>query len=325
MAFGKFKRLVALFVLLGISKAWGFDYARYQAADLDDIMEQHRPQAGVDIHPALPLKLNVALAAYAEDCQVGILKKTMIAAGISNTAVEALPVSRCIKVRSGKSRILSLFIQDPVAEFLRKEVTLGSQMTLYAIHVFTDPDGPGLLVNEFAAATAGNAAALSVGKASGCGCGTPDFHPGTDYSTTEGTPVLAAEDGVVVKAEDDEQALVDTPTAGRCGRYVVLEHSYPNGRSTFTRYAQLGRVVGGGDKPLVVGSHVTKKDKIGEIGSSKTLHFEVRPVEPATMDTGASWSQRYGADPAMQWSRFRPVDPTTFDFAAFGGTSGDAK
>ena len=160
---------------------------------------------------------------------------------------------------------------------------------------------------------------------SGCGCGSTEFHPGVDYSAPEGTPVPAADDGVVVKVEENEQASVDAPNAGRCGRYVVLKHSYPNGRSAFTHYAQLGRLVSPDGKPLVVGTRIMKNDKIGEVGSRKTLHFEVRPVEPATMDGSAAWLRRYGADPTMEWSRFHPADPATFNFETFGGRGTQAK
>jgi murein DD-endopeptidase MepM/ murein hydrolase activator NlpD len=328
MTAGKLAYLAAILVVLWVQHAWGFDFARYQVADLDELLEQRRPQRGVDIYPGRPLKLTVTLAAYAEGCDAVILKKTMIAAGIAKDKVEAMPVIRCIKVRSAKSRVLLLFIQSQVAEFLPREVQLGGPVTLYAIHVFTGPDGPGLLVNEFLtdASKPGTPAGQPAGsKASGCGCGTPDFHPGTDYAADEGTPVPAAEDGVVVKVEEDEQALGDTPSAGRCGRYVVIKHAYPNDRSVFTRYAQIGRLIGGDGKPIAVGMHVMRADKIGEVGTARTLHFEIRPVEPATMDTDPGWSQRYGADPSMEWSRFRPVDPLTFDFGTFNGTSRGAK
>jgi hypothetical protein len=122
----------------------------------------------------------------------------------------------------------------------------------------------------------------------------------------------------VVKAEENELALVDTPSTGHCGRYIVIKHSYPNGRSAFTRYAELGRLVGADGRPIAAGMHVMKNAKIGEVGSRNSFHFEVRPVEPTTMDTSAGWSQRYGADPTMEWSRFQPVDPQTFHFDVFG-------
>lgn len=130
-------------------KPQGFDYSRYRATDLDEVMEQRRPDAGVDIHPALPLKVTAALTSYAEPCDAGLLKRAMIAAAIPKAAVDAAPVSRCISVRTAKGRSLPVYIQDPVAAFLPKEVPLGSAVIFYVIHVFTGPTGPGLLVNEF--------------------------------------------------------------------------------------------------------------------------------------------------------------------------------
>jgi hypothetical protein len=63
--------------------------------------------------------------------------------------VEATPITRCVKVRSAKGKVQSVFIQDKVAEFLPKEVPLGSKLMLFVIHLYTDPDEPGLLINEF--------------------------------------------------------------------------------------------------------------------------------------------------------------------------------
>ena len=130
-------------------KPLGFDYSRYQAIDLDEVMEHRRPDAGVDIYQALPLKITVALTSYAEPCDAGRLRRAMIAAAIARTIVDAAPVTRCITIRTTKGRPLSIYIQDPVAAFLPKEVPLGSTVILYVIHVFTGPGGPGLLVNEF--------------------------------------------------------------------------------------------------------------------------------------------------------------------------------
>jgi hypothetical protein len=126
------------------------------------------------------------------------------------------------------------------------------------------------------------------------------------------------DDGVVVRVEQDEQASVDAFGIGRCGRYVVLKHSYPNGRVVFTRYAQLGRIAGTGGRPIAADATVKKNDKIGELGPTKTLHLELRPITPATTQTDAAWQARYGNDPSMDWSRYDPVDPTKFDAAVFG-------
>jgi len=142
--------LAALFVLGGALPAEAFDYARYQVTDLDQLMARKRPKAGVDLYPARPMKLKVALAGYAEGCESGLVKRSMVMADIPKDQVDALAITRCIKIRSPKGKQLRIFIQDVVADFLPKEVPLGSSITLYAVHLFTGPNGPGLLVNEFA-------------------------------------------------------------------------------------------------------------------------------------------------------------------------------
>jgi hypothetical protein len=58
-------------------------------------------------------------------------------------------ITRCILVRSRKGRDFRMFIQDVVSDFLPKEVPLGTPVTLFAVHVYTTPEGPALLVNEF--------------------------------------------------------------------------------------------------------------------------------------------------------------------------------
>jgi hypothetical protein len=57
MTANKFAYFAAVIVLLGVPKVWGFDYPHYQAADLDEVVEQRRPKTGVDIRPVLPLKI----------------------------------------------------------------------------------------------------------------------------------------------------------------------------------------------------------------------------------------------------------------------------
>jgi murein DD-endopeptidase MepM/ murein hydrolase activator NlpD len=318
-----------LVVLLGAPPARGFDYARYQATDLDALIAQPRPARGVDIHRALPLKLEVTLVSYAESCQTELLRKTMVTAGFSKDQLDGLQVMGCIKVRSAQGKELRIFIQDVVSSFLPREVPLGSPVTLFAIHVFTAPEGPGLLVNEYATKAADDPAKSSSDQGANgapCGCGTADFHPGIDVTNdAAGAPIQAIDDGIVVKIEQDEQAAVDVPKIGRCGRYVVIKHSYPNGHVVFTRYAQLGRIVDADGRPIVPGTRVKKSDKIGEVGSSKILHFEIRPVAPGTIEQDAGWAARYGADPTMEWSRYQPVDPRTFDSEAFGKIGGSAK
>ena len=70
--------------------------------------------------------------------------------GIAKASVDAVAITRCIKVRTAKERTFSLYIQDVVSGFLPKEVPLGSPITLYVIRIFASPDGQGVVVNEFA-------------------------------------------------------------------------------------------------------------------------------------------------------------------------------
>jgi hypothetical protein len=316
--------MAALVVTFGALPAQCFDFERYRATDLDALLAQPRPAKGIDIYPVLPLRLDVTLVSYATSCQTTLLRKAMVAAGITQQQVDTLEVEGCIKVRSAKGKELLIFVQDVVSSFLPKEIPLGSRVTLFAIHVFTAPEGPGLLVNEFstgAAVAAGKSGPTSDRQVNGppCGCGTADFHPGIDMTNdTAETPVRAVGDGVVVKVEEDDQAAVDVPRIGRCGRYVVLKHTYPNGHVAFTRYAQLGRVVGADGRPITPGMRVRKTDKIGEVGASTILHFEVRPVVRGTAEPLAGWTSPYASDPAMEWSRYESVDPKSFDIDTFG-------
>src|SRR5262249_32856917 len=126
--------------------ASAFDYDRFQEVDLDTLLAKVRPASGVDLFPVIPLRLKVTLAAYGEPCQTGFLMKSMSMAGIANPSVK---ITRCIQVRSAKGQQIRVFIQDEVANFLPKEVPLGTVVVLFTVHLYTGQDGPGLLVNEF--------------------------------------------------------------------------------------------------------------------------------------------------------------------------------
>lgn len=320
-------RLAIALVALIATPAFAFDFARYQAADLDGILAQPRPKSGLDLNDAKPLRLEVKLVSYGETCAVQAIPLAMRMLGFDKAQIDGVQATRCIKVRSAKGKEALLFIQDVVRAHLPGEVPLGSPVTLFAINLFTTSEGPGLLVNEFEApkpkddAKGGAAAAADKTEMKPpCGCGTPEFHPGIDVSNgTAGSPVQTMEDGVVVRVEHDEQASVDAFGIGHCGRYIVLKHSYPNGRVVFTRYAQLGRIAGADGRPIAVGAALRKADRIGEIGPTTILHFEIRPVAPGTTQTDAAWQARYGNDPSMDWSRYDPVDPKKFDADVFGG------
>ena len=97
------------------------------------------------------------------------------------------------------------------------------------------------------------------------------FHKGSDVRGDRGTPVLAAGDGVVVRAE----------TTDGYGNVVFVDH----GGGVITRYAHLKKV------DIARDTVVTAGDQIGRIGSTGQatgphLHFEVRldgrAVDPVT-------------------------------------------
>ncbi|QIM18693.1 M23 family metallopeptidase [Leucobacter coleopterorum] len=93
------------------------------------------------------------------------------------------------------------------------------------------------------------------------------FHTGTDFAAADGTPILAAADGIVTVAE----------FSAMWGGLMVIEHTI-NGQTLATAYAHMwqnGIFVSPGQK-VQAGQH------IGAVGSSGLstgahLHFEVRP------------------------------------------------
>ncbi len=96
------------------------------------------------------------------------------------------------------------------------------------------------------------------------------FHSGVDIGSTDGQPVLAPADGVIVFAD----------FMGGYGRAVVVDH----GHGVTTRYGHLGSFA------CISGQHVHRGDTIGYVGESGRstgphLHYEVRindtPVNPA--------------------------------------------
>ncbi|MGJ4957497.1 M23 family metallopeptidase [Bradyrhizobium sp. HKCCYLRH2015] len=312
--------LLALVVLSGHRAEAAFDYARYKEAGLDDLLALPRPAKGVDIKTGAPFKLEVILASAGGPCQTGFLKKSMAMSGFDQ--VEKLGVSNCITVRSSKGRELKVFVQDIVYGFLPREVKVGGKLTLYAVHIYTSAEGPGLLVNEFQTVQPAAPAQQQPSEAgmASCGCWSLRDHPGIDVDAgTEGAPIGVMEDGVVVKVEAADQAPADLPLVGGCGRYVVLKHSYPNGAVLFTRYAHLGRLVDGKGEMPAVGARFKRGEKIAEAGPGKIMHFELRPVAQGNATVDSGWTKQYDEIADMEWSRYEPVDPRKFDPDAFGG------
>jgi murein DD-endopeptidase MepM/ murein hydrolase activator NlpD len=107
------------------------------------------------------------------------------------------------------------------------------------------------------------------------GFGAPHFHAGIDDAAESGTPLLAADDGIVVAAQD---SMLNGHLIGY-GRHVIIAHH--NGLMTLYGHME-GYLVKVGDK-------VVQGQTIGLMGSTGNstgphVHFEVRlnntPVDP---------------------------------------------
>lgn len=114
------------------------------------------------------------------------------------------------------------------------------------------------------------------------------FHYGTDFAAADGTPILAAADGVVTSAGP----------SGGYGNLIVITHTV-GGQAVATGYAHMWD-----DGVYVrVGQHVTAGQMIGAVGSNGRstgahLHFEVHPGgwRSAAVD-GLVWLAEHGAIP----------------------------
>lgn len=93
------------------------------------------------------------------------------------------------------------------------------------------------------------------------------FHSGIDIAAPQGTPVLAAEGGIIRKTEYNKNGY---------GKLIVIEHA----KDFSTYYGHLSRI------DVNKGQQVKKGDNIGAVGSTGKstgphLHFEVRRSEKA--------------------------------------------
>ena len=107
------------------------------------------------------------------------------------------------------------------------------------------------------------------------------MHEGVDLAAADGTPIVAAGAGVVVRAGEAEGY----------GNAVLIDH----GNGYLTHYGHLSAIV------VTVGQHVTPGQQIGNEGSTghstgPHLHFEVHrgyyqnPIEPT------QWMHEHGVD-----------------------------
>lgn len=107
-------------------------------------------------------------------------------------------------------------------------------------------------------------------------------HSGVEFYNAFGTPVLAAADGRVVYAGNDEITAF-APWTHFYGNLVILEHATPHTGTLYTLYAHLSEI------DVAQGASVQAGQEIAKVGMSGSaigshLHFEVRsdPLDYST-------------------------------------------
>ena len=106
-------------------------------------------------------------------------------------------------------------------------------------------------------------------------------HTGGDFFNPEGTPVLAAADGVVVVAGTDAETLYG-PESNFYGNLIILEHpdlTYV-GQTVYTLYGHLSRIEVAVGDPVTVGQEIGRVGGTGIANGGSHLHLEVRLGDP---------------------------------------------
>ena len=138
--------------VIAVASAQAFDHASYPPGDLDKVLEMPKPKTGVDVISLQKFRLKVTLESYERKCHVADMIKlsaSMLRDMYPPEFTASLSKSKCVQVKSPKGVIVSLAIQDKVAEFLPKEVPLGSEILAYCVLVCMLPDGPGMVIADF--------------------------------------------------------------------------------------------------------------------------------------------------------------------------------
>ena len=103
-------------------------------------------------------------------------------------------------------------------------------------------------------------------------------HHGVEFPNAQGTPVLAAADGLVVFAGDDKKAVLSW-VPNFYGNVVVIAHTLPGlDQTVYSLYGHLYQI------NVKMGQQVNVGDQIGQVGATGAaigshLHFEIRSVK----------------------------------------------
>jgi murein DD-endopeptidase MepM/ murein hydrolase activator NlpD len=110
------------------------------------------------------------------------------------------------------------------------------------------------------------------------GRGRRDANHGVSFLNSTGTPVLAAADGAVVVAGNDEKTLYG-PRTGYYGNLVILRHALPGiDQDVFTLYSQLSQI------SVQEGQTVTAGQEIGRSGSSGAVRGSMGALAGRILD-----------------------------------------
>lgn len=131
-----------LFALLAAATraAAAFDYASYQPADIDELIEQSRGYTPEETEGQTlftsprKVRLVAELHAYPWPCP-DLLPHTLLKTiGVA----EPPPMARCMQLRSSGGGVVLLWIQESIAEFVEEEYALGDPIEVRALWLFVN-------------------------------------------------------------------------------------------------------------------------------------------------------------------------------------------
>lgn len=155
MKHGMVKAFAAILVLLIMNAAaWAFDYAQYQQADLDKLVNDQtwakdvRETMSLKVFPPTRLKFMVTLDKQGYPCSGKTLEVVLNMLGAGDL-LKQYPVNHCIEVKTAGGVMVKMFIHDELVPYMAEEVAVGDAFIMYCDYLFWDIDGPGLLVRDF--------------------------------------------------------------------------------------------------------------------------------------------------------------------------------
>ena len=151
-------QLVSVLLLVLSKSVLAFDYSAYPLQNVDEIITEGRAMAtesrtGVEIMiPPKKFSFDGRLESLPSSCKPDFLFRVMRVQGF--TPEQLPPINNCLLIRSPRGEVLTAFIQDTVAAFLKKEVQAGAPVRFYVMYVFFGQKTqlPVFLVSEFQAA-----------------------------------------------------------------------------------------------------------------------------------------------------------------------------